>query len=145
MFGAPDAVYQLSTGAPPSTRVESRRRKLLPGMYRNKVPYLGLQLMNSFRPTRRSGSRSSSDVAIKQGEPPIVTTPAPRTLALLTSFLYRAAGDLGAAAINARSTTEADHASKGRALCVEMFIRLAPAATADARADDDQVPPRSVV
>ncbi|MCZ4277778.1 hypothetical protein [Rhodococcoides yunnanense] len=65
----------------------------------------------------------------------MLTAPAPRTLALLTSFLYRAAGDLGAAAINARTGTEADHANKGRALCVEMFVRLTPTDTSDNRVD----------
>lgn len=89
--------------------------------------------MNGIRPTRRPRSRSSSDAAIKQGETPIDTSTAPRTLALLTSFLYRAAGDLGAAAINARSEAEADHASRGREFCVEMFVRLTPTVAPDSR------------
>lgn len=49
-------------------------------------------------------------------------TPAPRTTARLMSFLYRAAADLSAATINARSDIEAEHAQRGRALCAAMFV-----------------------
>ncbi len=82
---------------------------------------------------RISCGGSSFNPASKQGGVTIDTEEGPRTIALLTSFLYRAAGDLGAAAINARSELEAAHASEGRALCVEMFRRLTPSRTTDAR------------
>lgn len=54
---------------------------------------------------------------------------APRTTARLMSFLYRAAADLSAATINARSAIEAEHARRGRALCAAMFVDLAAATT----------------
>lgn len=92
---------------------------------------MGVRLMNISRLARSPRSRPKFDAAIKNAK----TDKAPRTIALLTSFLYRAAGDLGAAATNARTEAEADHARKGRALCVEMFVRLTPSAATDLRVD----------
>ncbi|WP_170945272.1 hypothetical protein [Rhodococcoides fascians] len=55
-----------------------------------------------------------------------MNTTAPRTAARLTTFLYRAAADLDAAAKNARTAAETEHATTGRELCTAMFARLAP-------------------
>lgn len=51
-------------------------------------------------------------------------TTAPRTHARLTTFVYRAAGDLGAAAKNARTDAERTHFEQGRELCRVAFTAL---------------------
>lgn len=47
-----------------------------------------------------------------------------RTRAHLTTFLYRAVGDLDATAKNARTDTDRDHAERGRKLAVAAFKQL---------------------
>lgn len=51
-------------------------------------------------------------------------TTAPRNINHLERFIYRAAGDLDAAAKNARTEAEAAHARTGRALCTALFTQL---------------------